>query len=91
MKTRPRRCWNFPLQQRLTGDAAEQMLFGFYNQVFLNTVKAARNEISKAQVFASMLPLHALDGDGAASVKAFYMRNNGADQSPDENGADDDN
>jgi hypothetical protein len=83
------RLWPFLLEQWLTGVAAEQMLFGFYASVFLNTVKAAWNEVSKAREFASMLPLHALDGDGAASVKAFYTRNNGSDESPDDNGADD--
>ncbi len=61
------------------------MLVVFYYLVFLNTVQAARKEVSKAQVFASMLPLHALDGDAAASVKAFYMQNNGVNDFPDDN------
>ncbi len=60
--------------------ARVQLLLVFYWSLFLSTLKAARAEVVKAQEFAYTVPLHVLEGEEAATVKAFYMRDNGLKQ-----------
>eukprot|EP00288_Rhodomonas_lens_P019513 CAMPEP_0177691328 /NCGR_PEP_ID=MMETSP0484_2-20121128/1250_1 /TAXON_ID=354590 /ORGANISM="Rhodomonas lens, Strain RHODO" /LENGTH=258 /DNA_ID=CAMNT_0019201949 /DNA_START=42 /DNA_END=818 /DNA_ORIENTATION=+ len=61
----------------------------FYSALFMRTLNAARLEVFKAKEYAHTLPLHVLDGDLAATVKRFYMKNNGHDE-PDQHLAEED-
>jgi len=56
----------------------------FYSALFLRTLHAARLEVLKAKEYAHTIPLHVLDGEQAATVKRFYMKNNGHDEETDQ-------